>query len=378
MRYLIYLLLIIPFAGKTQIQISGQVSDEFGFFMSDVLVYVDGSSISTYTNPDGIFSLSIPDGNYNLVFRKENYQNYFVSINSSKSNLQIKLNENAVALDEAVIVSMTEAEWKYYFGVFKQNFLGRNQAAEKCEILNPKAVKFRYDKENKTITATAATPIIISNPYLGYNIEYDLVEFFIDYKSSYNYMAGTVLFTEMKGSSSKQKRWNKNRQESYYGSIMHFMRSLYKKELKENGFVINRLIRQENPSYKKYQENLKKAKDKGETINIGSPPSKIIQTLIKADVPYDSLIVNSNGAIFMNFDGLYDVEFINEKEDWDYVSMIKGQNLIGNQVSVIQLMGEKKVEIVANGNFYPPADFLTEGYFTWEKNANLLPLDYEP
>lgn len=378
MKYLIFLLLIIPFAGKTQIQISGQVADEFGFFIPDVLVYVDGSSISTYTNSEGNFSLTIPNGNYNLVFRKENYQNYFIPINASQTNLQIKLTENAVALEEAVIVSMTEDEWKYYFGIFKQNFLGRNEAAKKCEILNPKAVRFRFDQEKNKITATAREPIIISNPYLGYKLEYDLVEFFIDYKSNYNYMAGTVLFTEMKGNNSKQKRWIKNRQESYYGSIMHFMRSLYKQELKENGFVINRLIRQENPSYKKYQENLKKSMESGETLNIGNPPPKIIQTLIKAEVPYDSLIIKSNETVFMNFEGLYDVEFIHEKEDMGYVSKVKGQSLIGNQTSVIQLIGDKIVEIVVNGNFYPPADFLTEGYFTWEKNANLLPLDYEP
>lgn len=378
MKYLIFLLLIIPLTGKAQIQISGEVSDEFGLFVSDVLVYVDGSSISTYTDPEGKFSLEIPNGNYNLVFRKANYKNQFIPVNSSKSGLRITLTEEAVALDEAVIVSMSEEDWKYYFEIFKQNFLGRNDAAEKCEILNPKAVKFRYDKENRKITATANVPIIITNPYLGYRLEYDLVEFFIDYQSNYNYMAGTVLFTELKGSNSKQKRWNKNRQESYYGSVMHFMRALYKQELKENGFVINRLLREENPEYKKYQEDIKKLQENGETLKIGNPPPKIIQTLIRAEVPYDRLVMKNGSSVFMNFEGLYDVEFIHEKEDIDYVQRVKGENLVGNQVSVIQLIGTKLVEIASNGNFYPPADFLTEGYFTWEKNANLLPLDYEP
>lgn len=377
MKYLIFLLLVIPFTGKAQIQIEGQVSDEFGFFIPDVLVYVDGSSISTYTNSQGNFSLSIPSGNYNLVFRKENYQNYFLTINSSQSNLQIKIKENAVALDEAVIISMSEDDWKHYFEIFKQNFLGRNHAAKECEIQNPKSVRFRYDEENRKITATAKEPIVISNPYLGYKIEYDLIEFFIDYNANHSYMAGTVLFTEMKGNNSKQKRWKKNRQESYNGSIMHFMRSLYKNQLKENGFVINRLIREENPSYKKYQENLKRLQETGGVFDGGTPPPKITQTLIKADVPYEKLIIKSNDSVFMSFDGLYDIEFVNEKEDVDFARM-NGQNLIGNQVSVIQLINDKMVEIVANGNFHPPADFLTEGYFTWEKNANLLPLDYEP
>lgn len=377
MKYWLFLLLIIPFTGKTQIQISGQVADEFGFFIADVLVYMDGSSISTYTNADGEFEISIPSGNYNLVFRKENYQNHFIPVKSSQSNLQIQLKEDVVDLDEAVIVSMTEEDWKYYFEIFKQNFLGRNKAAQNCEIQNPKAVKFRYDKEANKIIATANAPIVISNSYLGYQLEYDLVDFFIDYNSNYNYMAGTVLFTEMKGNNSKRKRWDKNRKESYHGSIMHFIRSLHQQKLKENGFIINRLIRQENPSYKKYQENLKKLQESGETFHIGNPPAKIIQTLIKAEVPYDSLVVKNGSSVFMKFDGLYDVEFINEKEDVDFARM-NGQNLIGNQTSVIQLIGEKLVKIEPNGNFHPPADFLTEGYFTWEKNANLLPLNYEP
>lgn len=378
MKYILFLLLIIPFTGKTQIQISGQVADEFGFFIADVLVYVDGSSISTYTNPEGNFSISIPNGNYNLVFRKEDYQNHFVQINnSSQSNLQIQLEGTAVALEEAVIVSMSEEDWKHYFEIFKQNFLGRNKAAENCEILNPKAVKFRYDKESNKIIANANAPLLITNSYLGYKMEYDVSEFYIDFNTNYNYMAGTVLFTELKGNAGKQKRWSKNRETSYLGSIMHFFRSLHKQKLKENGFIINRLIRQENPSYKIYQENLKKLQQIGGIFEGGSPPAKIIQTLIKAEVPYDSLIVKSNQTVFMKFDGLYDVEFINEKEDLDYARM-NGQSLIGNQTSVIQLIGDKLVEIEPNGNFYPPADFLTEGYFTWEKNANLLPLDYEP
>ena len=378
MKYLLFfLLIIIPFTGKAQIQISGQISDEFGFSISDVLVYIDGSSISTYSDVDGKFLLEISDGNYNLVFRKENYQKQFLSVHSSEENLKIQMKETAISLDEALIVGMSEEDWKYYFEIFKQNFLGRNQAAQQCEILNPKVVKFRYDEENKKITASSKAPIEIENNYLGYKLEYDLVEFYIDYQTNYTYMAGTVLFSEMQGSKSKQKRWNKNREESYYGSIMHFMRALYNQKLKENGFIINRLIREENPDYAKFQENLKKMRDSGQRITIESPPPKIIQKLIKAEVPYDSLLVKSQNQVFINFDGLYDVEFINEKEDLDYAKS-NGQQLVGNQVSVIQLIGDKFVEIAPNGNFYPPADFLTEGYFTWEKNANLLPLDYEP
>ncbi len=379
MRFLLFLILIIPFWGKAQIHIHGKIMDEFGFVVPDVLVYVDGSSISTYSDTNGEFSFKIPEGNYTLVFRKEEFQNAIFPIHPKTKNVEIVLKKSeAIELDEAVIVQLSEEKWKEYYSQFITLFLGQNKAAEDCEILNPKSLRFQYDAENLVLTARAIEPIKIRNKFLGYHIEYDLADFSMDYRNQFQYVAGTSLFTEMEGSNSRKKKWMKNRLTSYEGSLMHFIRSLYEEKLKENKFVINRLVRKENPDFKIFQEKIQDMIDRGEVVNVGSAPPRIIQTLYKAEVSYDSLRIKNGNQTFLNFDGLYDIEFTGEKEDLEYVNRTMGKNLIGNQVSVIYLLNEKWVEIEPNGNFYPPKDLMTEGYFTWEKIANLLPLDYEP
>ena len=379
MRVLLILILIIPFWGKAQIHINGKILDEFGFVVPDVLVYIDGSSISTYSDINGQFSLKLPEGNYTLVFRKEDFQNATSSIHSKTKNLEIVLKKlDAIELDEALIVQLSEDKWKEYYNQFISLFLGQNKAAKDCEILNPKSLRFNYDAENLVLNARATEPIKIQNKFLGYTIEYDLVDFSMDYYNQFQYVSGTSLFTEMEGTNSRKKKWMKNRFESYQGSLMHFIRSVYEEKLKENKFVINRLIRKENPDFQIFQQKIQQMIDRGEVVNVGAAPPRIIETLVKAEVPYDSLRIKNTNQIFLNFGGLYDIEFTGEKEDMDHVRMVKGKNLIGNQVSVIYLLNDKLIEIEANGNFYPPSDFMTEGYFTWEKIANLLPLDYEP
>lgn len=379
MRFLLFFILIIPLWGKAQIHVNGKILDEVGFVVPDVLVYIDGSSTSTYSDINGEFSLKIPEGNYTLVFRKEDFQKEIISIDPKVKNLKVILKKmQAIELDEAVIVPLSEEKWKEYYAVFKSLFLGQNKAAKDCEILNPKSLRFNYDLESFVLTARATEPLKIRNKYLGYSIEYDLADFSMDYQNQFQYVAGTSLFTEMDGSNSRKKKWKKNRLESYKGSLMHFIRSLYEEKLKENKFIINRLVRRENPDFKNFQQKIQNMIDRGEVVNVGSAPPKIIQTLYKAEVLYDSLRIKNGNQVFLNFDGFYDVEFIGEKEELEYVNKVKGENLIGNQVSVIYLLNEKLVEIEANGNFYPPMDFMTEGYFTWEKIANLLPLDYEP
>lgn len=379
MRIFIIIFLLLAVLGKAQVQVNGKIVDEFGFVVSDVLVYVDGSSISTYSDIKGQFSLHLPNGNYQLVFRKEGFEIHIKQVNADIYFFEIKLKTSkAIELDEARIVKLSEEKWREYYELFKLLFLGQNNAAQLCEIRNPKVLDFSYDEENATLKASARQPLKIQNQFLGYELEYDLVDFTMNYRDQIQYIAGAILFVEMKGSKSKNKKWNRNRLSSYHGSLMHFVRSLYDEKLKENGFIINRLIRKENPDFKIYRERIQKMADRGEVIHVNNPPSQIIQTLVKAEVPYDSLRIRSENTVVLNFDGLYHVEFTGEKEDMDYVRTTTGNQLIGNQVSVIYLLENKWVEIDANGNYFPPKELMTEGYFTWEKIANLLPLDFEP
>jgi hypothetical protein len=377
MKLLAFLVLLVSITIQAQVQLKGNVSDEFGFVISDCLVYIDGSSISTYTDSNGSYKLTVPSGNYTLVFRKEEFTSKIIQVIPTQSNYDVTLTKTTIELDEAVIVPISKDEWAFYFQTFKSNFLGKNQAGQKCEILNPNVIKFSFDKSNKVLTARAIQPLVIKNDFLGYQIQYDLDEFYVDYKNNRQYMAGTTLFSPLKGSTSKQNTWDKNRENSYKGSIMHFIRSLYHQNLKDEGFEINRLIRSENPDYTAYMNRVQANRELGVKENLGKMPSKLIETLIREEIPYSKFIHKRNDRIFVHFQDFMNVEFKKEKEDPLYVQMQKSQQLIGNQVSVISLIGDKVIEIDSNGNFYPAANLLTEEYFTWEKIGNLLPLDFE-
>lgn len=377
MRFLTFLVILISIPIKAQIQLKGKVSDEFGFALSDCLVYIDGSSIFTYTNSDGEFNLNLTSGNFTIVFKKEEFTTHSILVNSNQNNLDIKLQKNYVELSEAVIEPISKKDWDYYYKVFTSNFLGNNKAAQDCKILNPKALKFRYDNKNKILTARATESLIIQNNFLGYEIEYNLEDFQIDFLNQQNFMAGSSFFKEMKGSNKKQNNWNENREISYNGSIMHFFRSFYNQNLKEEGFIINRLIRSENPEYVAYREKIEINKELGLTLKLGKIPPKLIETLVRQEIPYEDLIYKRENRTFIHFNQFIHVEYVHEKEDEKYVQIHKKGKFVGNQSSVISLLGDKVIEIDATGNFYPPSNLLIEEYFTWEKIGNLLPLDFQ-
>src|SRR5690606_7482254 len=112
-----------------------------------------------------------------------------------------------IELDEALIIPLSEEKWKQYYNQFIALFLGQNKAAKDCEILNPKSLRFNYDPDNLVLTARATEPIKIQNKFLGYNIDYDLADFSMDYRNQFQYVAGTSLFTEMEGTNSRKKKW---------------------------------------------------------------------------------------------------------------------------------------------------------------------------
>ncbi|NHN24513.1 hypothetical protein FIA58_002390 [Flavobacterium jejuense] len=89
---------------------------------------------------------------------------------------------------------------------------------------------FKYDEENYIFDAFSDRPLHIENKYLGYNIEYNLLNFqcnlvklSADYKNvSSSIFGGTSVFTDVDSSDEKLER----RKISYYGSTLHLFRTM--------------------------------------------------------------------------------------------------------------------------------------------------------
>ncbi|GGE89856.1 CarboxypepD_reg-like domain-containing protein [Chishuiella changwenlii] len=352
--------------------IKGKVIDENSKPISGASIYVDNSTINTKTNSNGEFELDLPNGQYNLIAKANLFENFILGINATdKKNHTITLEPEVISLQETVVQAMSKEDWLYYYKVFLKLFLGENEAASKSKIENSKDLRFKYDKQTKELTASSRKPLLITNKYLGYKIEYDLIDFNVNYKTNYALTLGTALFTELKASASQQKKWKKNRLKSYLGSVNHFMKSIYYNRLDEDGYDVKRLIRKDNPDYIKYKENLAFGGITNEKV-----PPKIITYLINQKVPYDSLKIVKNNQQYLNFKGLYSIEYKKEKEDLEYAKQ-NGSSLIGNQLSIFALKDEEFLKIEENGTYYHPGNLIVEGYFSYEKIANMVPMDYK-
>ena len=351
--------------------IKGNVVNENSKPITNTSIYVDGSTIQTKTNENGEFELNLPNGQYNIIARAEMYENYILSINTNqKQHYKIVLDPEIIALQEATVQAMSKDDWEYYYQTFIGLFLGSNEAAKKCKIENPKDLRFNYNKQTRELKATSRNPLIITNNYLGYKIEYDLVDFNLNYQTNYVLTLGTALFTKLNANSSKTKKWEENRKTSYLGSVTHFMKSIYDEKLEENGYDVKRLIRKENPAYQKFKDEMLI----GGKIS-GNVPPKIITYLINQKVPYDSLKIIDGKNQFLHFKGLFSVEYKKEKEDILY-SKQNGSNYTSNQLSIFALKSDL-LKIEENGSYYHPGDLVVEGYWSWEKIANMVPIDYK-
>lgn len=349
----------------------GIVTDENLKPIDHAIIYVDGSTLKTETNQKGEFEINLPNGQYNLLVRAGLYENFIQFIDSNQNHsIKIVLEPEKILLEETIVHSISKEDWKYYLQTFLRLFLGNNEAAKKCKIENEKDLRFSYDKITKELRATSKNPLIISNNFLGYKIEYDLIDFNVNYKTNYVLTLGTAFFKELKGNSSQIKKWKLNREKSYLGSVTHFMKAIYENKLEEEGYDVKRLVRKENPDYIKFKE---------ETLLggriVGKVPPKIITYLVNQKVDYDSLkIVDSNNNQYLNFKGLYSVEYKKEKEDLDYAKQ-NGQHYISNQLSIFAIKDDL-LKIEENGTYYHPANLIVEGYWSWEKIANMVPMDY--
>ena len=220
--------------------IKGNVVNENSKPIANTSIYVDGSTIQTKTNENGEFELNLPNGQYNIIARAEMYENYILSINTNqKQHYKIVLDPEIIALQEATVQAMSKDDWEYYYQTFVGLFLGSNEAAKKTKIENPKDLRFNYNKQTRELKATSRNPLIITNNYLGYKIEYDLVDFNLNYQTNYVLTLGTALFTKLNANSSKTKKWEENRKTSYLGSVTHFMKSIYDEKLEENGYDVS-------------------------------------------------------------------------------------------------------------------------------------------
>lgn len=396
-----FLFLIVCTSGasaQNTYTISGTVKDKKET-LPGAAVYIGGYKISTVTNNDGKFAISnLAPGSYDVLVQMIGYLPFSKNVIISDKSVSIEalLQENTVMLKEVVI--KPDPNRAAHIALFKDFFIGKSPNAAQCKIMNTDVLLINDDKENGMLTVRTNEFLIIENKALGYRLKYLLEYFEWNYRTKIVFYAGHPFFEEMKGSKSRQKKWQQAREIAYNGSAQHFFKALYHNKVAEEGFVINKLIPMPNPNRKPdslINANIRRLTagqnglTRALTFTSGDSLSywmkqrrepQSISILNRADVLVDTLVKTYNEDIKeMNYkDELY-IIYKNERETAEYDLSGNRQNrpldMPNYQISIVSLL-EPPARFYGNGGTADPRSMLYKGFWAYEKIADLVPMDY--
>ena len=212
--------------------------------VSDVFVYLDGTTINTITNISGRFELKTKSViNTKLVLHHLSYETAIIGqpFKGLPDTLYIK--ERVKTIREVTVYAdrfTREQKMK----VFREQFLGMSRAGKSCTIMNEDDIQLTVNLYTRRLVASCDKPIVVINDYLGYQITFILVDFWVQYgilsrlDSDYaqsSFFSVVSLFTDMAPDSRRIKR---RRDNTYELSSNHFFKSFANDSLKDYNFVL--------------------------------------------------------------------------------------------------------------------------------------------
>lgn len=285
--------------------------------IANVSIYFDGTMNGVTTDKEGSFTVYPRTNNkVPIIISAIGYQTETVTDYSAGKKLIIYLKEKTYDLEAVTISANDGMSRQEKLRIFRREFLGTSSDAKNCEILNEGDIRFTFNKKTGTVKAFCDVPIIIQNKNLGYTLNYLLQSFtHTDWSTSF---FGTQFFRDDLGKAENQTI-QKARQNSYLGSQMHFIRSLWNNDLKANGFEV-------------FKHNS------------------------KVRLNYDSLVVAEGAQKYLRLKGQIDI-------------------LYRRKVSSVYHTEKKDIFIEKDGN-NDPVGIAWEGVIAAQRAGDLLPLEY--
>lgn len=352
-------------------------------------VFLSNSTSGTSTHSDGSFILAgLKQGQYTLVVSIIGYDTYTKSllVGSQPVKLDIELTQSNTQLHEVVIT--TPADWKRNYDEFVKYFIGTDDNAKYCTVINPHAVTLQYHKATQILEAYTDDFLVVENLALGYRVKFLIKSFSYDRLSGIISYSGERLFQELKGGKRQQEEWRKKRREAYYGSAMHFYRALYKGELDPEGFIMMKYTRQLNPNRPKellIQQKLKKFRETMSRdsfnywVQMENMSKYYKEDLDRKHIPAGQVIqpTNKQGVYEVIFNGycLY-VVYTKKREQTDFKDLYRPLDMPNYQTSVISVTDPYVFD--SNGVVFGETAPLYEGTWSKSKLSDLLPVDYVP
>lgn len=322
-------------------------------------VFINNTTIGTAADANGDFLLkNVPYGISELVFSYVGYNSGQRTVTINKEFIDIgtfSMVQLEQELQEVEVKGERDKKWERQLKQFEKTFLGDDEMAEVCEILNPWVVDFIDEKGSGTLIAKAQQPIEIKNMALGYKIDFHLEDFKTN-KLGY-LIAGKVRFQELEAKDEAQlAEWNKNRQNSYLRSSRHLFKSILDKRIKSDGFYL-------------YTDNPKTK----ENTSVRSP---YFNTELGLKViPFDTAGIvkpdDQPNIYQIAMKGRVEIHYHGER------AKVRTYRDIAYPVSWLEV-AKNTVKVNREGNPLNPADLVISGDMNADRVARMLPLNYDP
>jgi hypothetical protein len=316
------------------------------------------------------------------------YEDYSKSVLVGREPIKINITLNPKPLMLREVVISSAADWKKNYEAFRRDFIGTDENAKSCFVMNPHVLNITYNPTKQLLHADADEFLVVENKALGYRVKYLVNDFKIDKISGIVSREGQQLFEDLPGSAAQKKKWHKKREEAYYGSAMHFYRSLYADKLKEEGFITYNFTRYLNPrrppedilkrkmeffyqrrkvdSFKYWQDiAINESKYAGENVS---------------KIPYATWEILSStgqaGLYAMHCPNYLYVVYTRKTDDTKDRDLYRPLDMSNYEVTVITLSAHYAIfdtngTVVENSPLY-------EGAWARAKVSDLLPVDYVP
>jgi len=293
-------------------------------------IYLNGTYQGTSSNSGGNFIIYSAERHIPLIVSYVGYESQTIADYAGK-NLTISLKRKANELKEVTIGFSTMSR-EEEMRIFLREFIGA--PAHDCSVSNPDDISFQYNKKASRLEASADAPLIIYNKKLGYKITYFLSSFtYLPMEVSFQ---GNYFFTEDTiGLKPKEvKAVLKARDNVYFGSRMHFIRSLWANTLGVEGFDVVTA-----PPPASYNSNI--------ILDEGTKP-----------VHYNDLAVIKNGEKY--------IKYYNNL----YITYMTGKTRLEQRKP-------NSVTFIAENGFYDP-NIVWMGDMGAQRVGQMLPFEFKP
>lgn len=338
-----------------QATIQGRVLDDnTGEPLEGAHVFLSGTSIGTVTNASGRFLIErIPPGSYRLVVSIIGYDRTPADIilREAEERTFVRRLKPVIYQMNELYVGNLDSRWERYLDRFERLFIGESELAEDVAIINPEVLRFNTRWWGR-FEAEALAPLIIENRSLGYRIVYHIREF--RHSGSRTRWTGDNHFEDLvPADSSQAEYWKINRQAVFEGSLRHFLLSLTRLRLRQNGFLLYEQRRDIHGNYRRTSFRLN--------------PERIV------------LKTEDDQFYRLDFSDRLEIIYACQGEDPRYPRWYNQQNRAPARVQTSYLQLDRRpVTIDPNGEIIERYGATRYGYHSFQRVAEKTPREYRP